>query len=81
MAGGRGNPYLIKSSEDKMWQFVLRGVIFQRQPRKKTEGLPLWWFALDTTFPHKVTINIIINSFPFVAFCKYLLLILQIKKK
>lgn len=31
------------------------------------------------TFPHKVTINIIISSFPFVAFCKYPLLILQIE--
>lgn len=46
---------------------------------RKQKTLPLWWFALDTTFPHKVTINIIISSFPFVAFCKYLLLILQIK--
>lgn len=31
------------------------------------------------TLPHKVTINIIISSFPFVAFCKYPLLILQIE--
>lgn len=28
-------------------------------------------------FPHKVTMKIIISNFPFVAFCKYLLLILQ----
>lgn len=56
-------------------------VISHRELIQQNKSLPLWWLALDTTFPHKVTMNIIISSFPFVAFCKYLLLILKMKKE
>lgn len=49
------------------------------QDRTEQNFLPLWWFAPEANFPHSVTTNIIISSFPFVAFCKYLLFILKTK--
>lgn len=76
----RGNPYLIKLNRPVKTECrnLFKGTISHGQWGTQ-QSLPLWWFALETAFPHKVTRKMIISSFPFVAFCKYLLLILQDK--